>query len=335
MKEFIFPGIITTVLLIGIFLYGGIAAVYIAILLIILEVTLSFDNAVVNARILVHMDEKWQQRFLTWGIFVAVFGTRFLLPILIVSASLLIDPWTITKLALFDPVEYGHLIHTARYAIGGFGATFLLMVSLKFFFDSAKEHHWFDSLESVLSKWGKIESLEIGVSLLALLGISLLVPTSASATLLFAGILGIAVFILMQGVANYFSSQYENVAGKGLALFMYLEVIDMAFSLDSVVGAFALTSSLPIILVGLAIGAYYVRTLTIHFVKHKTLDRLVFLEHGAHYAIFALAVSMFVSMIMHVPEVITGTIGVVFVAFAYWSSLTFNRNNKETGKIQL
>jgi hypothetical protein len=325
MKLFFWPGIFSLIVLVALFFWYGIAAVYIAILLFILEVTLSFDNAVVNARILEHMDEKWRKRFLTWGIAIAVFGTRFLLPILIVSASLFIDPWTVTKLALFDPEKYGDLLHDAHYIIGSFGAVFLLMVSLKFFFDAQKETHWFHALENHLRAWGRVESMEIVIALLTLIGVSYLVPASVQASVLVSGSVGLALFIFMQGLANYMRSEVVNIANKGLALFLFLEIIDTAFSLDSVVGAFALTTTLPIIMLGLAIGAYFVRSLTLYFVENKTLDKLIYLEHGAHYAIFGLSISMFVSMVTPLSELVTGTVGVLFVALAYWSSVRANK----------
>ncbi|MEK9177041.1 MAG: DUF475 domain-containing protein, partial [Patescibacteria group bacterium] len=96
-----------------------------------------------------------------------------------------------------------------------------------------------------------------------------------------------------------------------------------AFSLDGVVGAFALTSAIPVIAVGLGIGAYFVRSLTIYMVRERTLETLRYLEHGAHWAIFGLAGSMFANLIVEVPELVTGGIGFVFLVAAYYSSLRF------------
>lgn len=320
LRFFLVPTIISFLVLIAIFVWGGWTAFMLAVLLTILEVTLSFDNAVINAKILTRMDEKWQKRFLTWGILVAVFGTRLVLPILIVAASVGMSPWAIAKLAAFDPTAYAHLLEGAHYAISAFGGAFLLMVALKYFFDDAKSVHWIQSIEHHLSKWGRIEAIEIGIALTLLLVISFF--AGHTATILGAGIVGIVLFILMQGIANSFSVEAENavVAGSA-ALFMYLNVLDAAFSLDGVIGAFAITSMLPVIVAGLGIGAYYVRSLTIYFVRQKTLDTLVFLEHGAHWAIFGLAVAMLVSLFMRVPEVITGLVGLVFVGTAGYSSM--------------
>lgn len=304
----------------ALYFYGGIAALLIASLLILLEVTLSFDNAVVNARVLERMTPLWQQRFLTWGILIAVFGTRFVLPIIIVSVVAWTSPWSITLLALFDPVHYGELLEEAAYAIHAFGASFLIMVSLKYFMDTQKEVHWIRVLERHLSRWGRIEAIEIVLTLIIIAGVSFLLPVDARATVLVAGIIGVILFIVMQGITSAFAVEAKGVAQSSLALFMYLEVLDAAFSLDGVIGAFALTSSIPIIAVGLGIGAFFVRSLTIYMVRQRTLDTLRYLEHGAHWAIFGLAISMYVSLLTEVPEVVTGTIGIVFVLAAYWSS---------------
>jgi hypothetical protein len=224
-------------------------------------------------------------------------------------------------MALFDSAHYGELLEGAKHAIHAFGASFLLLVALKYFFDTTKELHWIHWIETHLAKWGRIEAIEIVLALLAVTGVAFLVPHEEQATVMIAGVFGVVLFIVMQGITSAFSIETKEAAGHGLSLFIYLNVLDSAFSLDGVIGAFALTSSIPIIAVGLGIGAYFVRSLTIYMVRQRTLDTLVYLEHGAHWAIFGLAISMLVSMLTEVPEVITGTIGVVFVIAAYYSSL--------------
>ena len=314
---------ISVIALAAVFIIGGTQALFIAALLSVLEITLSFDNAVVNARVLKRMSPVWQRRFLTWGILIAVVGTRFVLPILIVSAVVWISPALVTQLALFDPSRYGELLEGARHAINSFCAAFLIMVSLKYFLDSAKTVHWISIIEKHLTLWGRIEAVEIALTLAVITGLSFLVPSAVAATVLVAGVIGVILFIVMEGITSAFSIE-TSTASQGLALFLYLNVLDSAFSLDSVVGAFALTNAIPVIVAGLGIGAYFVRSLTVYMVRQGTLDTLIFLEHGAHWAIFGLAVSMFVSLLTEVPEIITGTIGVAFVVAAYYSSLQNN-----------
>lgn len=320
--KFFWVSIAVSVVALGaVWFVGGVEWLLTAALLAVLEVTLSFDNAVVNARVLRKMSALWQARFLTWGILIAVVGTRLVLPILIVSTVVWASPWSITMLALFDPVSYGHLLEGAQGAIHAFGATFLIMVSLKYFFDTGKTVHWIHGIERHLARLGRIESIEIALALTIIAAISFFVPAASAATVLVAGIIGIVLFVAMEGITSAFSIEGSNHAAHGLALFVYLNVLDSAFSLDSVVGAFALTAAIPVIVAGLGIGAYFVRSLTLYMVREHTLDTLAFLEHGAHWAIFGLAVSMFVSLVAQVPEIITGTIGVVFVVAAYWSSV--------------
>ncbi len=297
---------------------GGMGAFIITALLVVLEVSLSFDNAVVNARVLARMSEVWQRRFLTWGIFFAVFITRAVLPIFIVAASVAASPLAIFELAIFDPAQYGELLDGAHYVINAFGAVFLIMVGLKYFFDEAKKEHWFALVESRLARWGRIEAVEIALTLVLLLFAALLLPGHA-AEVLIAGIIGLITFILVQGIASAFEVEKAAV-GAGLALFLYLNVLDAAFSLDSVVGAFALSTNLIVIVVGLGVGALFVRSLTVWMVRENTLQAFKYLEHGAHYAILGLAGAMLAGLVLDVPEPITGLIGLVFIGAAFVSS---------------
>lgn len=298
---------------------AGFSALLITVLLVILEVTLSFDNAVVNARVLQRMSPIWQQRFLTWGILFAVFMTRAILPIIIVAASVWVSPLAIAKLAAFNPIEYGALLNDAHYVIGSFGAVFLMLVGLKYFVDDRKETHWITSIEKHLARSGSIESVETAVVLLLLLAAAAAVPAHAL-EILVAGIIGAVTFIIVQGLASAFEVEGEEVAKAGFILFAYLNVLDAAFSLDSVVGAFALSTNLLIIVIGLGIGAYFVRSMTVYMVRQRTLSAFIYLEHGAHYAILGLAFAMFFGLMFDVPEPITGCIGLTFILAALASS---------------
>ena len=175
-------------------------------------------------------------------------------------------------------------------------------------------------IEKHLVKWGRIEAIEIALALSLIAGLSFMTHFD-QASVLVAGIVGLVLFVLMEGLAGSLSIESEDVARSGLALFIYLNILDSAFSLDGVVGAFALTTNLLIIVVGLGIGAYFVRALTLYFVEQKTLTELVYLEHGAHWAILGLSVAMLTNLVVHIPEVVTGLVGLVFVVLAYRSSL--------------
>ncbi len=320
MGIFLFPTAVAFVTCLAAFFWGGLTALFTVALLAVLETTLSFDNAVVNAKVLERMSPLWQQRFLQWGIPVAVFGTRFVLPILIVAAAAALSPLAVFKLALFDPAAYGMHLEAAHVDIGAFGAAFLLLVSLKYFFNDRKTVHWIVAIERHLVRWGGIEAIEIALTLTGLLVCAFFLPHEAAAILI-SGLIGVVLFIIIEGIAQSFELQAGTAVAKaGVALFVYLNVLDAAFSLDGVVGAFAVTSNLVMIIAGLGIGALYVRSATVYLVRAKTLDTLPYLEHGAHWAIFGLALVMLGSIFVHVPEPLTGFIGLIFIVFAYISS---------------
>jgi hypothetical protein len=241
------------------------------------------------------------------------------------------SPWYVTQLALEDPEQYSVLLESVHASITAFGGIFLLMVSLKYFFDKAKSVHWIQVIEKHLVKWGNIEAIEIAIALIALVSLSF-VTEYDQVSVLIAGLVGLILFIIMEGIAGSLSVESDDLASAGLTLFVYLNILDSAFSLDGVVGAFALTSNLFIIMIGLGIGAYFVRSMTVYFVKGNTLAELVYLEHGAHWAILGLASAMLANLIVHVPEVLTGLIGLCFVAVAYWSSRREKRGELHTAQ---
>ncbi len=319
-RFFLVPGFVSVALLAVVGVFLGPLALFTALLLVVLEITLSFDNAVVNARVLEKMSPLWQKRFLTWGIFIAVFLTRAVLPILIVAVSVMMSPIDIASIALFDPVRYAELLHSAEHIIAAFGGTFLTMVGLKYFFDEEKDVHWIHHVERWFAQWGSIEALEIAVVLIVLVVVAVLSPAHSTG-ILFAGIAAIVLFIVVQGAANSFAASAKSITATGIALFLYLNVLDAAFSLDSVIGAFALSTSILIIAIGLGIGAYFVRSLTVYMVHTGTLARIMYIEHGAHWAILGLAGAMFASIFTDVPEPITGLVGLLFVGSAYLSSI--------------
>ncbi|SMC28372.1 hypothetical protein SAMN02745857_03221 [Andreprevotia lacus DSM 23236] len=316
---------------------GGVAAVTLALLLGIMEVSLSFDNAVVNAAILKEMDHRWRQIFLTVGILIAVFGMRLLFPIVVVAAATGEQLIAVAQLALNKPEEYARHLTDAHAGIASFGGMFLLLVFFSFLFDEGKELHWLGKVEEYLAKLGKLDSVRIICALGALLIAQAFLPIDATTRLaiVVAGMGGIFLYVVVDSVGSLFGDgEASDAAGKaakraGVMGFLYLEVLDASFSFDGVIGAFAVTRDVVIIMLGLAIGAMFVRSLTVYLVEKGTLDEYVFLEHGAHYAIGALAIIMFGSIVWHISEVVTGLIGVAFIAAALASSLIYKKNNPE------
>ncbi len=319
-RLFIGPILVSAAAFIALFLWGGFAALSLTFFLSLLEVSLSFDNAVVNAKVLTRMSDVWRRRFLTWGMLVAVFGTRLVLPILIVSIAAWVSPIAITFMLFTNPEAYSHLIESVSPIIHSFGGAFLMMVALRYFFDEAKNVHWIHALEKHFTTWGRIQAIEVLVTLTVILLTARIVPSEA-VMVLAAGCIGIMLFILMEGLVHILGDSAKHVERAGVGLFVYLNLLDAAFSLDGVIGAFALTTQIIVIIAGLGIGAYFVRTLTIFFVRKRTLATLIYLEHGAYWAIAALALCMFVNIGHNLPEAVVGTISILFIGAAYLSSL--------------
>jgi uncharacterized protein len=311
---------------------GTLSILWIVAVLGVLEVSLSFDNAVVNATVLRDMDEIWRRRFLTWGILIAVFGMRIVFPVAIVAIAASLGPIEAIRLAASEPLEYQRIITEAHLGIAGFGGAFLGMVGLKFFFDADKDVHWIAVVEERLAKFSNVQAVEIAIILLALYGISTMLPAAEAHTFVIAGILGLLTFVAVEAVGSLLEAPVDAtgvVARSGFASFLYLEVLDASFSFDGVIGAFALSNNMFIIALGLGIGAMFVRSMTIMLVDKGTLAEYRYLEHGAFWAIIALATIMLLSAIVHVPETITGLIGAVLIGLSLWWSVRHNRQNPE------
>ena len=315
---------------------GVMAVLWIVAVLGVLEVSLSFDNAVVNATVLRDMDPVWQQRFLTWGILIAVFGMRIIFPVAIVAIAAQIGPVEAVTLALNDPKRYEELIGAAHIGISGFGGAFLAMVGLKFFFDADKEVHWINWIETKLTKLSDVNAVEIAIVLATLYGVSTLLTPEEAMTFITSGIFGILTFIGVEAIGSLLEGEEDAVTGavvrSGLAAFLYLEVLDASFSFDGVIGAFALSNNMIIIALGLGIGAMFVRSMTIMLVDKGTLAEYKYLEHGAFWAILALAAIMLLSAKFHIPETITGLIGAVLIGLSLWWSVRHNKLNPEAAQ---
>ncbi|SEP61965.1 DUF475 domain-containing protein [Streptomyces radiopugnans] len=355
---------VTAAGLVTAFLFGGWEAFALVGILSILEISLSFDNAVVNAGVLKKMNEFWQKIFLTIGILIAVFGMRLVFPIVIVSVSAQLGPIEAVDLALNDQERYEQLVTDAHPAIAAFGGMFLLMIFLNFLFDEERDVHWLKVIERPLARFGQVEGLAVVVALIALLISGTVLGTHAvlydghsdeSATVYLAGIAGLLTYLIVNGLSSHFENKIEEdeeqqheaeeaarragkqapvvlLAGKAaFFMFLYLEVLDASFSFDGVIGAFAITNDPVVIALGLGIGAMYVRSLTVYLVRQGTLDEYRYLEHGAHYAIGALGILLLITIRWHVNEVITGLIGVALIGTAFWTSLRHNRRDALQG----
>ncbi|WP_172292021.1 DUF475 domain-containing protein [Pseudoruegeria sp. HB172150] len=307
---------------------GAVSFLMIAAVLSVLEISLSFDNAIVNANKLKDMEPAWQRRFLTWGIAIAVFGMRIVFPLAVVSVAGRIDPWSALVLAAAEPREYARLMHEAHISIAAFGGTFLMMVALTYFIDQEKDVDWFRGIEERMRAGANIRGLEIAVVLVLAIVFTLMLPAPQGQAFLFAAICGLVTFLAVDVLGQVLDRADEtmDVAAKGgLGAFLYLEVLDASFSFDGVIGAFALTQNLFLIAIGLGIGAFYVRSMTILLVEKGTLAEFRYLEHGAFYSILVLAIIMYLQSLLHVPEMVTGLIGACLIGWALVASIRHNR----------
>ena len=223
------------------------------------------------------------------------------------------------------------------------------MLFLDFMFEE-REITWLSFIEKPLAKIGKLDQLSVVVALgvLAVAAYTLGAHADTAqhdriSTVLVSGVLGLATYLLVNGLGEFFDQDDDededlpaelqkkktmHVVGKAaFFLFLYLEVLDASFSFDGVIGAFAITSDPILIAIGLGVGAMFIRSLTVFLVRKGTLAEYVYLEHGALWAIGALAIVLLITIRYTVPEVVTGLIGVGFIGLALISSLIRNRRH--------
>ncbi|MEU9665707.1 DUF475 domain-containing protein [Streptomyces bobili] len=357
LKTFGWSFAVTALGLVAAVFYGGWTGLGVVAILSVLEISLSFDNAVVNAGILKKMNAFWQRIFLTIGVLIAVFGMRLVFPVVIVAISAQLGPIEAVDLALTDKDRYEQLVTDAHPAIAAFGGMFLLMIFLDFIFED-RDIKWLGWLERPLAKLGKVDMLSVCIALIVLLVTATTFATHAhlhagpadkAETVLLSGIGGLITYMVVGGLSGFFENKLEEeeereheaeeeaartgkkkapivLAGQAaFFMFLYLEVLDASFSFDGVIGAFAITNDIVLMALGLGIGAMYVRSLTVYLVREGTLDDYVYLEHGAHYAIGALAVILLITIQYEIHEFITGMVGVVLIGWSFWSSVRRNR----------
>ncbi|HEX8226331.1 MAG TPA: DUF475 domain-containing protein [Candidatus Saccharimonadales bacterium] len=335
LRIFAFSVSVTVLSLIAITGYLGPGALLVALILIAVELAFSFDNAIINAKILKHLSPFWQKLFLTVGILIAIFGMRVVFPVLIVMLTADLSWKSVVDLALNHPKEYAEKLDLAHPTISAFGGGFLLMLALHFFMDDDRHVLWLKRIERPLMRYSRwwVPAL---VAIITVAIFSLLPFNHHPGESLRAGLAGIVLFLAI----NIFTEWVGKIANQNIngvrtgwaafLTFMYLEVLDASFSLDGVIGAFAITNDVILIAAGLGIGAIWVRSLTVYMVRRGTLDTYKFLEHGAHYAVFVLAMTMLLSLIINIPEVITGILGLGLIGASIMASVQAKRANDQT-----
>lgn len=305
------------------------------LILVVIEILFSFDNAIINAKILKTLSPLWRQLFLTVGIIIAVFGMRLLFPIALVAVTAQTGFGETIHLALNEPTLYAHELEEAHPAISSFGGMFLLLLALSFFMLDEGRPLWLKRIERPLMRFGGHRMIILVT--LAILALVTLLPINHHPIItLIAGASAIALFYAINALRSGIAKISENSSTKRSATvvtgwaaffsFLYLEVLDASFSLDAVLGAFAVTNDVILIAAGLGIGAVWVRSLTVYMIKRGTLNSFVYLEHGAHYAILLLALSLIVSLFVEVPSAIIGVLGVLVIGASVMASRKVPQN---------
>ncbi len=327
-RIFFISGLVTLLSLAAIGGYMGPDALFIAAVLILVEITFSFENAIINAKVLAGVSEFWRKIFITVGILIAVVGMRLVFPIAIVAITAGLSMPDVVNLALNQPDRYAAELNEAHISIAAFGGMFLLMLCLHFFFDPKRKVNWINIIEKPLqsmSKWW----LYTAICMVILVILTLLPANHEPQETFTAGLIGIITYIAIHGLAELFARKQGIDAGSkvlktgmaGFMAFMYLEVLDASFSFDGVIGAFAVTKDVVLIAIGLGIGALWVRSLTIFMVEHHVLHAYRYLEHGAHYTIGVLSVVLLTGIFFDIPEVIAGVIGLIIISASVVSSV--------------
>ena len=294
--------------------------------LIVFEAISSVDNAIVNAHVLKTMSVKWRKIFLVWGIFTAVFLIRGLLPFIIVWLSVPEIGFIGAFRAMFNSSpEISHLIEERRGVILIGAGVFLLLVYLHWLFLEKKDPFFVPD---------KLINPHHGVwffAFPALILVTLLYLARHSVFLMLAAAIGNAMFFIMYGFREQAEKQEHALHGQqsnmsDFSKLMYLEVLDASFSFDGVVGAFAFTTSIPLIFIGNGIGALIVRQLTIKGINQ--VAKYKWLKNGAMTSIGVLGVFIVLkSFGVYIPEYLPTITTIFFVGFSFLKSHQFLKQN--------
>ncbi len=335
-RQFSFSIVATLAVLVAVLVGLGWGAVLTTLILIAIEITFSFDNAIINAKTLALLSPFWQKLFLTVGIVIAIFGMRIIFPVVIVMVTAHL-PWhQVLNLALYHPHQYAQQLEAAHTSIAAFGGAFLLTLALYFFMDDAREVQWLQNIEGPLKRLGSWW-MPLLVAI-CIVGVATLLPFNRlPLRAAEAGAFGIATYgalkLLIDGINRLVGIRHPSGKLTGLAAFVsfiYLEVLDASFSFDGVIGAFAITSSVILIAAGLGAGAVWVRSLTVFMVKRGTLDSYKYLEHGAHYTVALLALLLLASLWFSIPDAVSGGVGLVIIGLSLQASIVERRLSKSS-----
>lgn len=337
------PATILTLLVVGLaFTFGNFDDAVVVMILGVLELSLSVDNAVVNATKLKTLSPAAQRWFMYYGIIIAVFFMRFAFPILVVSIVGHVGPLSTVSMAIHDPKQYSTILEQAHPMLSAFGATFLFMIFANYFINPLKEVHWLPPLELPLVRLGRWEAIKTALALVLLVGMDYWIYGSwrlpEARSFFYAGLAGLISYVLVESLemlTDFIEKKQQRAnAGKAVVInslkmaipaLLYLEVVDASMSFDGVMGAFALSSNIFVIMAGLGIGAFWVRSLTLVAIKEGTLAEFRYLENGAFWAIGTLSILLFVSTKVELPDWFVGLLSAGIIGASVLSSIRARR----------
>lgn len=282
------------------------------------EIICSIDNAIINAEVLGTMQPKYRRWFLLWGILFAVFLVRGLLPLLLVWFSTPeLTPWEAFTAMFSDNPDIKEAIETSSPILLIGGGTFLIFL----FF------HWLFLEEKHFGLPGERYFFSKGVWFYAVVSILLMAivwfAIEKNAMMAFGAVVGSTAFFIVHGFRQNAELQEQKLINgdmSDISKILYLEVIDATFSIDGVLGAFAFTMSVPLILIGNALGAIAVRQITVGNIDR--IKKYRFLKNGAMYSILCLGIIMLIdSFGFHIPEFVSPVITFTVVGLFYMKSV--------------
>jgi len=288
--------------------------------LALFEAISSIDNAVINAEVLGKMSQKARRWFLTYGMLIAVFGLRLGLPLAIVwAANPSIAPMDILTAAFnSDPSVAEAMEKTAPVLLAG-GGVFLIFLFFHWLFLEPK-HYGLPKTEEFFMRQGVWFYSTVALLLAAIIWFAL----EIDAMMAFGAVIGSTAFFITHGFKqNAELKEKELLSGDGgmsdWSKIFYLEVIDGTFSIDGVVGAFAFTMSIPLIMIGSGIGALIVRQVTISNIE--AVKKYKYLKNGAMYSVFVLGIVMLADAFgIHVPEYVSPLATFAILGYFFWKS---------------
>ncbi len=286
--------------------------------LALFETVSSVDNAIINAEVLHTLGAKAKRWFLTWGMFFAVIVVRGFLPFVIIWAF----NTTLTPLQIFS-AAWSHnplvleSIHKSAPILLVAGGIFLLFLFLHWLFLEDKKLGLPRTERFFMSK-----GIWFYATVSVLLSVIAWFALQESSLMGFGAVIGSTLFFISHGFKQNAEAQEKKLLGNthsDISKLLFLEIIDMTFSIDGVLGAFAFTLSIPLILLGNGLGAFLVRDLTIRNIEH--IKKYVFLKNGAMYSILVLGVIMILhSFGFNIPEYVSPVSTVLIIMFFFLKS---------------